>query len=658
MEEITIGLAFIAGVLSFVSPCVLPLVPAYIGYMGGRMTRNVAIETGVQGKVKTNSIGARATMLAHGLAFVLGFTVVFVAIGLMTTAFVSVIGSSVTTLTDIIGRIGGIVIIFFGLHFMGVMPSFFKRLKERPAIISSPITSFVVLLIGAITLLWGLKALEFYPSVYIASNNIVFALPFVAGFVLAMVVGGSLTNPQKFWLGVINRIELLLYSDTRGEMQQSKSSGLGGSFLMGIVFSAGWTPCIGPLLGTILTIAANTGDVGVAVPLLTAYSLGLGIPFLVAALLMEGAQSLIRRLQRQMRLIELASGGLLVIIGILVASGQLTVLSQNLSNQFADFSYRVEECGVGFFRGDVGGQYLGDCLNGTLHPVALNQSMYGAIDADVAQMGYIFTLEDALAVDVVFSRADFIQAPIVVLSDAEGNEVTTSDTWTVLDENSYVSMANVSLQAGTYHIAVSAVEGDEGRFRIKVQETQELVLPDDNADSSDSGGEATQALATEGLEALNTIEDLASISEPVEGVQVGNLAPDFTVTTLGGETLSLSDLRGQVVLINFWGTWCGPCRREMPELQSLYEEHAEDGLTMLGLAVRDTSDAVADFREEYGLSFTLALDEGESISEQYAIPGQPSTLVLDANGVIIFQSYSIVTEEDLAPIITDALPEV
>jgi cytochrome c biogenesis protein CcmG/thiol:disulfide interchange protein DsbE len=130
------------------------------------------------------------------------------------------------------------------------------------------------------------------------------------------------------------------------------------------------------------------------------------------------------------------------------------------------------------------------------------------------------------------------------------------------------------------------------------------------------------------------------------------------VTTLGGETLSLSDLRGQVVLINFWGTWCGPCRREMPELQSLYEEHAEDGLTMLGLAVRDTSDAVADFREEYGLSFTLALDEGESISEQYAIPGQPSTLVLDANGVIIFQSYSIVTEEDLAPIITDALPEV
>jgi peroxiredoxin len=373
---------------------------------------------------------------------------------------------------------------------------------------------------------------------------------------------------------------------------------------------------------------------------------------------MEGAQSLIRRLQRQMRLIELASGGLLVIIGILVASGQLTVLSQNLSNQFADFSYRVEECGVGFFRGDVGGQYLGDCLNGTLHPVALNQSMYGAIDADVAQMGYIFTLEDALAVDVVFSRADFIQAPIVVLSDAEGNEVTTSDTWTVLDENSYVSMANVSLQAGTYHIAVSAVEGDEGRFRIKVQETQELVLPDDNADSSNSGGEATQALATEGLEALNTIEDLASISEPVEGVQVGNLAPDFTVTTLGGETLSLSDLRGQVVLINFWGTWCGPCRREMPELQSLYEEHAEDGLTMLGLAVRDTSDAVADFREEYGLSFTLALDEGESISEQYAIPGQPSTLVLDANGVIIFQSYSIVTEEDLAPIITDALPEV
>jgi cytochrome c-type biogenesis protein len=132
--------------------------------------------------------------------------------------------------------------------------------------------------------------------------------PLLVGYVLLLVLGGAFTNAEKFWMKTINSIEVLLYSDTRRDMGGSSKDGLSGSFIIGIVFSAGWTPCIGPLLGTILTVAAQTGNVTQAVPMLTAYSLGLGIPFMLTAVLMEGAQAILRRLQRYMGKIEFISG--------------------------------------------------------------------------------------------------------------------------------------------------------------------------------------------------------------------------------------------------------------------------------------------------------------------------------------------------------------
>ena len=147
MEDVTLGLAFIAGLLSFVSPCCLPLVPAYIGYLGGRATQNIALETGsVQ---KTSKAASRANMLLHGLAFVLGFTFVFVTIGLMTTAFVSYLGSSVSVLTEIIGRVGGMIIIFFGLHIMGALRRLFKRVSKNM------VTTIVMLIAVSILIVWA-----------------------------------------------------------------------------------------------------------------------------------------------------------------------------------------------------------------------------------------------------------------------------------------------------------------------------------------------------------------------------------------------------------------------------------------------------------------------------------------------------------------------
>src|SRR5664279_4166039 len=113
--QLSFSLALIAGLVSFLSPCVLPLVPAYIGYMGGRVTNTVAAQaTGGATLTTRPMLGSRFSTMLHGLAFVAGFTFVFVALGLLGTAFVSVIGrQSITTITNIIGRGGGIVIIFF-----------------------------------------------------------------------------------------------------------------------------------------------------------------------------------------------------------------------------------------------------------------------------------------------------------------------------------------------------------------------------------------------------------------------------------------------------------------------------------------------------------------------------------------------------------------
>jgi len=632
MGDLTLGLAFIAGLLSFISPCVLPLVPAYIGYMGGRMTHNVALQMD-GGKAKadmTAAVGARFQMVLHGAAFVMGFTIVFVLFGLMTTAFVSVVGSAVTVLTDIIGRVGGIIIIFFGLHFMGILPNIFKWIRQQEQTLNNLIVT--VLVGGAISgvILWGFI-------------EPVIALPIIAAFWLALVMGGAFNAPGAFWMKLLNTIENALYTDTRRDMEASKTQGLGGSFFMGVVFSAGWTPCIGPLLGAILTLAANTGDVGVAVPMLTAYSLGLGIPFMLTAGLLEGAQGILRKLQRHMRKIELASGALLVFIGVMVASGQIQSLSANLNTQFADFSFRVEECGVGFFSGEIGGQHLGNCVDGSLVPVAIGQSASSTLTADTPQAAYLFHVDEATAIDVEINRLEADVTTIVRITDNDGAEITRAEGGVWVDDLLLPIMDFSLPEAGTYLVTVGVADAlsteQEVGFRLKVVEA-----------------EAREAAAA--IDTVGTISDFAAASGPAEGLAVGNRAPDFEIVTMDGESVVLSDLQGQVVLLNFWGTWCGPCRREMPEFQSVYEEHAEEGFTILALAVRgDTEESVAEFRDEFGLTFPLAVDEGDVINDLYGIQTQPSSFLIGADGVIQARHFGMLTETQIVELVEDAVSE-
>ncbi|MCS7071366.1 MAG: cytochrome c biogenesis protein CcdA [Anaerolinea sp.] len=348
--EITFWIAFIAGLVSFLSPCCLPLVPAYVSYMGGRLTHTVgaAVSLGDGAAALRPSFAVRLNTFLHGLAFVGGFSFIFVSIGLLGTAFVQQIGrQNIALVTDIISRTGGILIIFFGLHFMGLLPRLLRWLLTQPHIIGSPLTPLAVSTVAGVLISW-------------AFVDLLIALPIVAVLLLWLFVGGAFIRPQAFWTSAISAILTGLYSDTRIQMTARGGQGLASSAIMGVIFAAGWTPCLGPIYGSILTLALTGQNVAQAGTLLLAYSLGLGVPFLIAALLLDSTQGIVRKLQRHVHKIEVFAGVMLVVVGILVASGRLQSLSQYFATEFADLSYRMEECASQISMGEIG---LGDFVN-------------------------------------------------------------------------------------------------------------------------------------------------------------------------------------------------------------------------------------------------------------------------------------------------------
>ena len=118
--------------------------------------------------------------------------------------------------------------------------------------------------------------------------------------------------------------------------------------------------------------------------------------------------------------------------------------------------------------------------------------------------------------------------------------------------------------------------------------------------------------------------------------QEGFLAPDFTLKSITGETYTLSDLRGQAVVINLWATWCPPCRAEMPALQKMYEEYKAQGLVILAVnsTAQDTASAVAPFAAEYGLTFPILLDDAGSVTNAYQVRSLPSSYFIDRKGIV------------------------
>lgn len=229
MEVSVIG-ALAGGLLSFLSPCVLPLVPPYLCYLGGMSVEELAGEHGMKR-------AAYRRVVVASVIFVLGFTTVFVALG----ATASAVGQLVSSNLDLLAKVAGAIIILFGLHFLGVIK-----------------------------------------------------IPF-------------------------------LYRDARLHAETKPASFL-GAYIMGLAFAFGWTPCVGPVLTAILFMAGAEGTIAKGTWLLFVYSLGLGLPFIGAALAIRPFMNFMQRFRRYMGAMEKTMGGLLVLTGILFMTGSMNVI--------------------------------------------------------------------------------------------------------------------------------------------------------------------------------------------------------------------------------------------------------------------------------------------------------------------------------------------
>ena len=235
-SDVTLLAALIAGLVSFLSPCVLPLVPPYLVFMAGTSLERLA-DKEPEPRVKRETVAA-------AILFVLGFGTVFVALG----ASASVIGSLIRAYSGPLAIIAGVVIIVMGLHFLGLTP---------------------------IALLHRQKRLE-------------------------------VTKPVGLW----------------------------GAYVIGLAFAFGWTPCIGPILAAILAVAASEQTVAKGAGLLAVYSLGLGIPFVIAALAVEPFAAFLSRFKTYLHRVEQAMGALLVLTGIAFLTGSINQMSVWLLEAF------------------------------------------------------------------------------------------------------------------------------------------------------------------------------------------------------------------------------------------------------------------------------------------------------------------------------------
>ena len=233
-ESVSFFVAFAAGLLSFLSPCVLPLIPSYVSFLTGMSMDEVTVH--------------RRAAVMNALFFVLGFTLIFMAFG----ASATLLGRYFNYYKDWFARIGGVLILLFGLYLLGVLK-----------------------------------------------------IPFLA-------------RQAKFEF-------------------RNKPMGYAGSVVVGVAFGAGWTPCIGPILASILALASVQGSVTSGVALLGTYSLGLAVPFLIAAFALEGFLNWFQKFRKYIGYVERFAGGLLVVLGLLLITGYFTILASWLNGLTPQF---------------------------------------------------------------------------------------------------------------------------------------------------------------------------------------------------------------------------------------------------------------------------------------------------------------------------------
>ncbi len=377
----TLGLAFLGGLLSCVSVCFLPLIPAYITYLGGRAV----------GQPGVSPRGQQLIVLGNALLFIAGFSTVFVLFG----AAAGLLGANLTQYRSVLLKVAGLALIVMGIGMIGALP-------------------------------WLMR--EFHVDI-------------------------AHRLPRTPW----------------------------ASYIVGMAFAVGWTPCVGPILAAILIIAADSATAGQGALLLGAYSAGLAIPLLIAAGLAGQLTRLIRRVYGAGRVLNGIAAVFLISMGLLVFSNRLTLL------------------------------------------------------------------------------------------------------------NSYLPYFTPPLQ---------------------------------------------------GLGTSSTSSILAK-SDPVTGngqVQVGKPAPAFTATDLDGHRVSLADLKGRPVLINFWATWCTPCREELPLIESAYRAYRDQGFTVVAVDYKESVGPVRKFWTDLHLEPPPILDPDGRIADAYGVglstTGLPVSVFMARDGTV------------------------
>lgn len=391
-------IAFAGGLLSFLSPCVLPLVPGYLSLMSGVSIDHLKGEGGSRG-------AALRAVIANSIAFNIGLSVIFIALG----ATAGLVGSSVLS-NPWIRIVGGLVIIVFGLHLIGLL-----KIKY-------------------------------------------------------------------------------LYRDTR-QFSNEKPRGILGSLTLGIAFAAGWTPCIGPILGGIMALAATSGGWKGGFVLAAFYSAGLAVPFLITGVGINKFLGFYSKFRKHLHKVEVVSGVVLIMIGILIATGYSSLLA---SSRLAS------------------------------------------------------------------------------------------------------------------------------------------MMPN-----------------------LESLLKVSGPAPPTPGNSSFAPAPDVEFEALDGKSVRLSSLRGRVVLLNFWATWCLPCRAEIPEFNALQHDLESKGLSVVGVSVSpvDTSESIRSFQKDIKQDYTVLRGAEEIGSEFGNGPGLPVTYIIDREGRIRQKFIGPQTRENFEAAVKRVLDE-
>ncbi|MDE3108754.1 MAG: redoxin domain-containing protein [Acidobacteriota bacterium] len=428
---------FVAGLLSFLSPCVLPLVPGYVTMLSG-----IGMEQLKEGE------GSSSKLLTSAFSFVIGFSAVFVAMG----ATASAVGSFLSRNRDLLVTIAGAFIILFGLHLIGWL----AKISIRVGLIAA-----AVLLAGGLALQFEGGSIGFIRPVHFYSAAAIF------------LIGPKLTR----WL---NR-------DVHMQNVGGSKPGIISGFLMGFAFALGWTPCIGPILAGVLAIAATRAKVTEGVILLVCYSAGLAIPFLLTAVGIGRFLKFYQKFRRHLHTVEVVSGVVLLLVGLLFFGPGLTAISRHMGNMAG-----LEE----------------------LIPKSALQMLEGPANGGTKQ------------------------------------------------------------------------------------------------------------------------------------AEAANLQPEPNVTFKGlqGEDISLASYKGKVVLVNMWGTWCEPCRGEIPTLIKMQQDYSNQGFTILGVATNDDVDRVVPFihdtkfpvgGQELTMNYPIVMGSDQISSAFGGLLGMPTSFLIDRQGDIV-----------------------